>query len=197
VTEQLTGYEASSVAEIGAILDASPATADDVYLDTMNYSERAIAAVAAKRSGGGGAAIQTHNYYSNGGGDTVPTATPTLLHWVDAGGETPLLSLTIPTVPAVVTAGVYAVGLTVLSIDGAFAGKTMAVQLELDASNDDVSAATCVPLDTAMVLSANRVAAAVAVTYFVPDAGTIWATVEHDIGEDHVFGLMAIVQRLS
>jgi len=54
VTEQLTGYEASSVAEIGAILDASPATADDVYLDTMNYSERAIAAVAAKRAGGGG-----------------------------------------------------------------------------------------------------------------------------------------------
>jgi hypothetical protein len=50
----LTGYEASSVAEIGAILDASPATADDVYLETMNYSERAIAAVAAKRSGSGG-----------------------------------------------------------------------------------------------------------------------------------------------
>jgi hypothetical protein len=54
LTEQLTGYEASSVAEIGAILDGSPSSADEVYLDTMNYSERAIAAVAAKRAGGGG-----------------------------------------------------------------------------------------------------------------------------------------------
>jgi hypothetical protein len=54
VTEQLTGYEASSVAEIEAILDDSPADADQVYLDTIGYSERAIAAVAAKRAGGGG-----------------------------------------------------------------------------------------------------------------------------------------------
>jgi hypothetical protein len=54
MTEQLTGYEASSVAEIEAILDASPADADTVYLDTIAYSERAIAAVAAKRAGSGG-----------------------------------------------------------------------------------------------------------------------------------------------
>jgi hypothetical protein len=54
MTEQLTGYEASSVAEVGAILDALPADAAEVYLLTMAYSERAIAAVAAKRAGGGG-----------------------------------------------------------------------------------------------------------------------------------------------
>jgi hypothetical protein len=67
VTEQLTGYEASSVAEIGAILDGSPADADQVYLDTIAYSERAIAAVAAKRAGGGG----------GGGGSSVAVATLT------------------------------------------------------------------------------------------------------------------------
>jgi hypothetical protein len=53
MTEQLTGYEASSVAEIEAILDGSPADADQVYLDTIGYSERALAAVAAKRAGSG------------------------------------------------------------------------------------------------------------------------------------------------
>jgi hypothetical protein len=54
VTGILTGYEKESVAEVGAVLDDSPATADEVYLRTMGQSERAIAAVAAKRAGGGG-----------------------------------------------------------------------------------------------------------------------------------------------
>jgi hypothetical protein len=50
----LTGYEKESVAEVGAVLDDSPADADEVYLRTIGHSERAIAAVAAKRAGGGG-----------------------------------------------------------------------------------------------------------------------------------------------
>jgi hypothetical protein len=53
VTEVLTGYEAASVAQIGAILDAVPADADTLYLDTVGYSERALAAVGAFRSVGG------------------------------------------------------------------------------------------------------------------------------------------------
>jgi hypothetical protein len=54
VSGELTGYEAESVAEVGAVLDDNPADADEVYLRTMGHSVRAIAAVAAKRAGGGG-----------------------------------------------------------------------------------------------------------------------------------------------
>jgi hypothetical protein len=50
----LTGYEAESIVEVEAVLDDSPADADEVYQRTIGHSERAIAAVAAKRAGGGG-----------------------------------------------------------------------------------------------------------------------------------------------
>lgn len=52
--DPLTGYEESSVEEIGAILDAGgSSTASEIYQATLPYSERAVAAVAAKRAGSG------------------------------------------------------------------------------------------------------------------------------------------------
>jgi hypothetical protein len=59
----LTGYEAESIVEVEAVLDDSPADADEVYQRTIGHSERAIAAVAAKRAGSGG-----------GGGGSTPVA---------------------------------------------------------------------------------------------------------------------------
>jgi hypothetical protein len=60
VTEQLTGYELASVQQIIAILEGLPADAETVYLDTVGYSERALAAVAAfNAQGGGGSTART------------------------------------------------------------------------------------------------------------------------------------------
>ena len=45
----LSGYEENSVSAVGAVLDANPSSAEDVYLATIAHSERAVAAVAAYR----------------------------------------------------------------------------------------------------------------------------------------------------
>jgi hypothetical protein len=45
----LSGYEETSVAAVEAVLDANPASAEDVYLATVGHSERSVAAVAAYR----------------------------------------------------------------------------------------------------------------------------------------------------
>lgn len=54
MSDYLTGVEAYELDAVEAVLDAEPSSSDVVYKETIDLSERAIAAVAAKRAGGGG-----------------------------------------------------------------------------------------------------------------------------------------------
>jgi hypothetical protein len=87
----LTGYEAESIIEVEAVLDESPADADEVYQRTIGHSERAIAAVAAKRAGGGG----------GGGGPAVGTYTQ-----VATVDLTNAQVLALPTTPVTIVSAV-------------------------------------------------------------------------------------------
>ena len=54
MSDYLTGVEAYELDAVEAVLDADPSSSDVVYKETIDLSERAIAAVAAKRAGDGG-----------------------------------------------------------------------------------------------------------------------------------------------
>lgn len=54
VSDYLTGVEAYELDAVEAVLDADPSSSDVVYKETIDLSERAVAAVAAMRAGSGG-----------------------------------------------------------------------------------------------------------------------------------------------
>lgn len=92
MSEPLTGYEATSVADVESFLNDNPAaSSDEVYLGTVGHSERAIAAVAAKRAGSGGGGGSLPTSWTDGGhgdvGVTVDDPTKTALTLIADGDQ--------------------------------------------------------------------------------------------------------------
>lgn len=57
MAEDLTGYEASELERVEALLDAQPDSSEALYYDTIGFDPRAISVVAAKRAGNTGSAF--------------------------------------------------------------------------------------------------------------------------------------------
>lgn len=115
------------------------------------------------------------------------------LTWNTKDSGSALLDLTTPDAPKIVTAGVYAVTVTVTPAAITAAGY-YTVSLALDSSGDDASVSTTSPAsaiaNTAPVISCG-------LTYFVPAGGVIAVTVGNFDGANSVnFSLAAVVQAL-
>jgi hypothetical protein len=195
--EPLTGYEASSVAEIEAILDASPADSDTVYQQTVGYSERALAAVAAKRAGSGGASMILRDRYTDQVHVLVPNdGSPTLMSWGASSGPDLLFDLTDPTQPVALESGVYAITVNADAVDALSADVVFILGLDVDIEGDTAEVAVISAAATSFV---SRPRAALSMTYYVPAGHSVRVFVTNiDPGGDKNFKIEdVVVQRLS
>lgn len=116
------------------------------------------------------------------------------LSWGSPFG-TALLSLTVPTAPTVVTAGVYAVTARVLAAASMTAAGFFTASLEMDVNDEDASLIVNSPAAGAGLVSPSI---SLTLVYYVPAAGLITCRVTNHDGVQAIdFSLSATVQRLS
>lgn len=138
--------------------------------------------------GGGGSQPTTRAQYG-GNAVTIADGNSASVTWDTKFLGDALLVLTDPANPAIVTAGVYAVAVTVTA-SAMTAGGDFVVILNLDNDNDDPTAAGA---------STDANGCAVTLVYYIPAGGTIVVQVRnHDGAASRDFTLSsAVVQRLS
>lgn len=124
------------------------------------------------------------------GADMIPSGVFTLLTWEYSYGGEPL-NIVDSQNPIIITSGVYAVGMTVLTnpIDGKYAF----MELDIDANGADPNIFSRFDLNTS---SSSVPSGTVSLTYYIPAGGTLQLGIRHDIGVDHMFRSYGTVQRL-
>jgi hypothetical protein len=145
--------------------------------------------------GGGGSAPTTRaQYFGNpvsiDNGDVEP------LTWDTLGIGTALLDITDPAAPTIVTAGTYAVSVTVMAAQSMTATGFFNVTFEMDQAGEDPSNGS-ISSPTAIVAQSQPVVVQTLV-YYVPAGGILGVVVTNEDGAKAVsFELSAVVQRLS
>ncbi len=127
---------------------------------------------------------------------TIANGAGAPLTWDSVFSGTPLLDITVPAAPTIVTSGTYAVTLQIGPQGAMTAAGNYRVKLELDATGEDPTI-----YDTSAPSNANDAEPQVSLgmTYYIPAGGTIVVTVyNHDGAASVDFAINnAIVQRLS
>lgn len=111
------------------------------------------------------------------------------------GGTTDLLNLTVPTLPTVLTGGIYSVTLIAAATTAMTAGGWISTSLEMDQANDDAQLTINSALASASLAGP---ACLVTMTYYVPAGGIIAVSLSNVDGVQNLaFSFVAMVQRLT
>jgi hypothetical protein len=155
-----------------------------------------MAVVPASSHGGGSAAPVTRGTFAADVPSTIANGATAYLSWDDvSSGGGPVVDLSSNTTPVVLAAGVYAVAVGV-EAEAMTAGGCFTIQLKLDASGEGIVLVT----DSRTATAAEPVVfAAIAGTYYIPDAGEIRVRVQNrDGAATRDFGIQtATIQRIS
>ncbi len=147
----------------------------------------ATSATAAHWAAGGGGGVTTREQLHAAGNVTIANGANGVLTWAKSTGSD-LVDLTDPTAPAIVTAGVYAVGIQVAPAGAITTGGSFIAKLELDANGEDPEIDVTSAAATAAV---NQPRVGNWLTYYIPAAGVIVVTVAN------LDGVASVDYRLS
>jgi hypothetical protein len=132
--------------------------------------------------------------YDSGSTVICPTGVRTPLEW-GYGSGAQLLDLSVPTQPAVITAGLYAVTAE-FQRSGGTTLATDAVTIELDIDTGGSFGYVFKSMSLLAVDGASN-QDTLTLSWYAPAGAVIQATVEHNIGSDRILTLIAAVQNLS